>query len=653
MNAGRAARISTGMRTRFVDGRAEASTLDTCTLGPMGLTNHTPRSLFRVAVAGLLSAGLAGCPETPSVPDGGDTGRTDAPSSDTGMPDTGMPDTGPVTAPIFRSSVTMADRELANEALRLMGAPEAGGSESCHGCHGITRESIAHFRELSDAAWTTCLSDLDPDSPSAAADIVACFRQGSSYSASRLGIYASGAYNPWFEYIFDRADPAGGAAAYERFLMRAGMPPAGHTAFTQAEFNLVTEWFLRGTPFVDAILPVIEPSDCTPSISPSVGTIIADSATTGWSARNLASGILMHGCAGAASPEACLGTYPLAADRPIGTGWAIVPGSHARILFEAPYTSSYWTRSSADGRFVAHGGGRSTGASVIDLLRGVDIGADAAFDPGFFPDNSGIMFQGTPSGTAVCEQSVLSAGSPTHISFTEAGCTGAINVALYQHMGASLDGGDYWAVNSGWSGDPGGNGSDPTLFVDAGSSVTFIAMRNSGTGFTPGDATTVTTPFEASAVLSPSARMMVTQIADASSVPVGYVLRRVDVTRDASGNHTIAVPEIARYCFPGGKPSLSLDDRWLVTHHRATDADAVDLGFTGPSDPAFAPYRGISNLYLVDLTTGVRTRITHMAPDQQALFPHFRSDGWIYFQVRTDGLPEYTVASDAALVLAD
>jgi hypothetical protein len=41
-----------------------------------------------------------------------------------------------------------------------------------------------------------------------------------------------------------------------------------------------------------------------------------------------------------------------------------------------------------------------------------------------------------------------------------------------------------------------------------------------------------------------------------------------------------------------------------------------------------------------------------MQPGQYALFPHFRSDGWIYFMVRTLGTEnEHIVASDAALVI--
>jgi hypothetical protein len=40
-----------------------------------------------------------------------------------------------------------------------------------------------------------------------------------------------------------------------------------------------------------------------------------------------------------------------------------------------------------------------------------------------------------------------------------------------------------------------------------------------------------------------------------------------------------------------------------------------------------------------------------MQPGQRALFPHFRSDGWLYFLVRDRTLPERIVASDAGLVL--
>lgn len=608
----------------------------------------------RFPLALVLLTSLAGCPtpqpdvDTGAYDGGGDVGRIDG-GRDSGGTDAGI-DVGELVAPTFRNPVDMEDMALATEALRLMGASEAGGTGSCHTCHGLTVESITHFRELSDTAWSTCLSDLELATSDDAEEALRCIRIGTRYATEQLGIYAAGGHLPWFTYAFARARGAAYGPELERFLTRAAMPPGGDGGWTQGEFDIVTEWFQRGTPHVEDILSGSVPGVCTDRIGPEIATIVADSATTGWTARNEAAGILMHGCAGAASVRECLGDYPEASTLSIADGWSVVPGSTARILFETDYNSSYWTRSSADGRFVAHGGGRSSGASVIDLFRGVAIGVDASYDPGFFPDNSGMMFQG--GGTSVCATSVLTTGSPTHLTLSEPGCTGAIGVPLYQHMGASLEGGDLWAVSSAWSGDPGGSATDPTLFTDPGQTTTFHAMRNTGSGFVSGGTTTIATPNAGSAILSPSMRMMVTQVSGSGGVPIGYVVHRLNIT-GASGAHSISAPEIASYCYPGGKPAMSYDDRWLVTHHRATDEDAVELGFTGPGDAGWAAYRGTSNVYLIDLLTGERTLITRVDPGQEALFPHFRSDGWLYYLLRAGGTPEYVVATDAALILAE
>jgi hypothetical protein len=137
-------------------------------------------------------------------------------------------------------------------------------------------------------------------------------------------------------------------------------------------------------------------------------------------------------------------------------------------------------------------------------------------------------------------------------------------------------------------------------------------------------------------------------------VQLGFVLRRIDMT-PIPGGFDVTAPEIARYCLSGGKPGFSYDERYMVLHHYVGGGDALDMGYTGPGDPAFAPYlsQGAANIYLIDLVTGVRTRITNMAPGQYALYPHFRSDGWIYFIVRQPSASgEVAVASDAALVIA-
>ena len=84
-----------------------------------------------------------------------------------------------------------------------------------------------------------------------------------------------------------------------------------------------------------------------------------------------------------------------------------------RQLAKLDFATSFWTRSSADGRFVGNGGGHE-GATITDLQTGKDIEVDASYDPGFFPDNSGFMFQGAPGGTGMCAQSVLDSGDDLH-----------------------------------------------------------------------------------------------------------------------------------------------------------------------------------------------------------------------------------------------
>jgi hypothetical protein len=56
---------------------------------------------------------------------------------------------------------------------------------------------------------------------------------------------------------------------------------------------------------------------------------------------------------------------------------------------------------------------------------------------------------------------------------------------------------------------------------------------------------------------------------------------------------------------------------------------------------------------VVDLLTHATTVVTRMNPGQYALYPHFRSDGWMYFLVRDSNTGvEHVVASDAAILAA-
>lgn len=599
-----------------------------------------------------LLALLAGCDGEMPDTDAGDDPDSGAPPMEDAGRDAGM-DAGPGPAPTFRNADLRPDEQVARDALRSLGLPMFGGNPArCVACHDLsTAGAIRAWADPSAAAWTNCFSNLAPATRAESAAIIECFRNDAGeYDAAELGIYASGAHFDWFAWIFRTGGPADFETELETFRDTAGMPPASHPALTQGEFDTLTEWFQRGLPMLDELfMPVDPPGTCTDYTTAAVDAVLDASELDSWSTRNAGAGMLMYGCAGAATPRDCFSTLPRVSTIDGAADWE-TPAGTLRVVYNIPYQTSYWTRSSANGRWVAHGGSNTgAGASIIDLERGVVVGVNASYDPGFFPDGSGFVFQ---PGQHVCHTNVLLA-SPTRINFAESGCISA-SFGLYEHVGASLDGDDYWIVESPatWTIDDGSSLEDPSgIVASASTDVLFHRLTNTGSGFVAGADIRVVTPYLTNHVLSPTGRLMVTQLSNGGR-NIGYALHRVDITRDGSGVPTsIALPEIGRYCQLGGKPAMSLDDRWLITHHRADDSDAVDLGFTGPGDPAFAAYRGISNVYLVDLRTGARTRLTNMQPGQAALFPHFRSDGWIYILIRTGNGsgPEYIVASDAAL----
>jgi hypothetical protein len=171
-----------------------------------------------------------------------------------------------------------------------------------------------------------------------------------------------------------------------------------------------------------------------------------------------------------------------------------------------------------------------------------------------------------------------------------------------------------------------------------------------GTHYTGKASVSQNSPFEGDTVVSPSTTLLVSRFGNESQ-QLGYVLRKVIATPTAT-SYTISTPEIARYCVQGAKPAISFDERYMVVHHYVSPNDYADLGFASASDPAFQAMitKGTSNIVLIDLTTGAHTRVTNMHAGQYALYPHFRSDGWIYFLVRDKNTNlEYAIASDAAL----
>ncbi|MBA3456479.1 MAG: hypothetical protein H0T42_25545, partial [Deltaproteobacteria bacterium] len=240
------------------------------------------------------------------------------------------------------------------------------------------------------------------------------------------------------------------------------------------------------------------------------------------------------------------------------------------------------------------------------------------------------------------------------ISFAEAACSSVSTVSLYQHLGAGLGGGDYFAVNSVFTSDDpsGGETEDPSAAFGSTAEMKFTPMMFNGTHYVGKPEVNVKSPYEGDSVLSPSTKLVISRFGN-ESAHLGYVVRKITAVPNGT-SYQMSTAEVGRYCLSGAKPSISFDEKFFVTHHYVGPNDWQDLGFASATDATFKEMleKGAANIVVVNMLTGVRTRVTNVKPGQMALFPHFRSDGWIYFLVRDfNSSKEYVVGSDAALTL--
>lgn len=653
-------------------------------------------SLLRGALVLAVALTLGACSEDSTLPSptgGGGQGRGGRDAGGSG----GLRAPGEIgEAPVLSSSMSLGDDELAQRALTLLGSAAVGAEGSCRNCHSLGRATLTRWQASSSLFVAECASNGTLSDQSSVDAMVACFRARSqkpsgAFTAAQFGIYSAAAHLPWFTFLFEHATEfsADWQAEHDLFIDRVGMPRAGRR-FSQGDFDVVAEWFSRGLPRLFDLVPEEAGEDCTPGLAPSLFAHVSDMQVAGWRAQNEQVPLLMFGCDAGEAGADCLSEYTLARDTSFGSQWDGASDTHIRILHDnSASLSTYWSRASADGRYIGAGlldaGALEYSGQIVDLQRDATINVDFTYDATFFPDNSGFLVQrggsssgggppGAPSdGSAnsgdtaiVCEQSLLAAG-PESISGEEAACNRSSGrIGLYQQLAKSLDGDDYWVVHGSYEGDDGGFSpvrENPSAAFDAQSSATLTPMFNQGNGYEPGSPLQMQTPQQGDPMLSPSGRLLVTRVKgqeytiDAGGFEIvaaeqsGYALHLVSMSREGDV-WSASLEDVGRVCFQGGKAVFSYDERWMVFHHYVTEADAIELGFSGASDPGFSEYTelGASNLYLVDLTTGDTQRITETEPGQYALFPHFRSDGWIYFVVRTVEGEEFFAASDAALL---
>ncbi len=376
------------------------------------------------------------------------------------------------------------------------------------------------------------------------------------------------------------------------------------------------------------------------NISPAVAQRISALASSNWKVMNATAGTAMFGCSGSSQGTACLTSYPSSTANPWSAAWGTVaPTTTLRVLAEYAYQSNFWTRSSADGRFVAHGGGPTGGTTIIDLSPPRTIRAQASYLPAFFPDNSGFMVSG--GARPLCRQSLL-ASNPTQVTFNEPECSSVTTIGLNASF-AAVAGGDFWAAHGTFQSENWAPIPAPTFPMTA--SLRLTPLFWSGTSYLARPQHALATPFEGDHSISPSATFIISRPTDG-----GYVLRHLDATFDG-GTYDVAVPPIARYCAAGSTATFSFDERFVTYAHDVAADDWQSLGFATANVAEFTAMVGTaSNIYLLDLVTGLSRPITRMNAGQRAKYPHFRSDGWLYFVVRdTTRSVENLVASDAAL----
>lgn len=541
----------------------------------------------------------------------------------------------------------MSDLDLAKKAAGLLNADGA----KCNSCHTAGKDDVTKWSAAYKLVNDQCLA---PELPLSAMERVDCLRADpadptSPFEAHKLGLHAAGASFATFQNLFKEAFPAEEwEAKFKEFTSQAGMPAFNKPGFTTEEYQLVTAWADRGLPQIEQVLGDVGQIECNPYTSQALRDHMDKMATDGWGARLADAATPMAMCGAETDPTKCLTERP-----DITAEWGVEGTTQTlRELRKLPFRTSFWTRSSADGRFASFGGSPSR---IVDLNApdsDTPISVRAPYDPGWFPNNDGFSFAGAGGGgIKVCRTSVVldALKGSKNITFQEPGCTNIINT-VYQSIGAALDGSLYFMVTGAHTNDS-GDGSGPlSASFGPNASTTFSPMFNDGTKYVPGQQFNVKIANEGDQQMSPSNMLLITRFGQKAG-KAGYHIYSVKpkLTPPAEGSSstlpTVSVDKkvVGTVCLQGGKPQLSFNERFLAVH-QYTDPNANPEGLPPQS----------ANIFINDLKTGRTIRITNMAKNQRALYPHWRADGWLYFLVRDSNTGKETfVASDAALRIQD
>jgi hypothetical protein len=468
-----------------------------------------------------------------------------------------------------------------------------------------------------------------------------------------LGIFAAAIGHSEFARIFHDAEMDD---AYPSFRDSVRMPYRGSLLPDVETENLVL-WFTTGLPNFANYIKHEGPDVCRTPADTFIGSKVKEHVLRmsqegeGWEFINVARGMPMFACTGMDKNDCFQQKVDNRDIFPTQEDW-LNPGvaGTLRKLHSYEDSTNYWIRSSADGRYVANGGS----SAIIDLqpklagstVKSISIKAD--FDPSFTPDNQAFLFQGE-HGTRICSQSLLQTTDLTTIDFMNVGCsTSDLQVGLYQGLGSSLDNGDIITINGDFQSD---SGSDvfqnvTPLFSEKSSITVSTIRRADATAFEKVSSFTVPTPYHASWMASPSRLLnaaVVSAATDHKARHGGYRLVLSNQIQAGSNLPAFDDPSTAMLCVgTGEKPNFSFDERLLAYYAYEVHPEFVKV------------FESSSDIYVIDLLgTGKPVQITKMPKGFYAQFPHFRSDGWLYFSVfDANSQQRHIMATDAGILLS-
>lgn len=380
---------------------------------------------------------------------------------------------------------------------------EAGCHESEN--HQLPRSQLIQFADETKKVGDCLAAEADPTKR------IACFRSGGAAFARGTGVYRA-MYK--HESIVTIVKEGGATEQQQKQFAKLVMPPGTEgSVFESLEaWQQVRDWLASQPPNYNGInsaRPAAESEgkDCKEFISPELTAHVTELQRPGaatWTKIHRDSKLPMFGCIEKKDfpkdPLTCLTKFPDRAE------WAFknpMPGVEAfklRELRAMPGFTSFWTRTSPDGRFVGNGGapeeptpknggtndggnartrGRndkptkegedtsdlSLNAAIDDLaVKDRRILVTASYDPAFSPDNTKFMFVGE-----ICPMQPLR-NIKTKVIDTDnpakSGCFDDNDIATYQSIGQEAGVGDRFTVINPGSYEVDNSGGSPTGAAD-------------------------------------------------------------------------------------------------------------------------------------------------------------------------------------------